>query len=88
MDYKCSICGENGKFSQSPYPVPFSDVYCDTCYELEEIAFNVWCDLFPETSLMNMPIPFTRTKQDLPPNYLEMTLEQVQEFYRRKLAAT
>ena len=81
---KCSACGEDGKFAQAPYPLPYSDCWCDTCCELEGIAYVVWRDMFPDEHKFNVPFPFLTSVEDIPPDCLTLNLEEVKTFYREK----
>lgn len=82
---KCHICGEEGKLSQAPYPIPISNCYCNICYELEGIAYDVWATLYPQESKYNAPVPIMKTIEDKPPDCLSLTLEEVKEFFVKKL---
>ena len=81
---KCRCCGGPGILAQGPWPVPFSECYCDICYELEAIAFQVWLELNPEPEQWP-PIPFMESKEDMP---LSKSLEEIKAFFRNKLGKT
>ena len=82
---KCVVCGDAGQLAQAPYPLPFSECYCDTCYELEWIAYCVWREMFPNEPKFKAPVPIIKSLDDIPPYCLWLKLEEVQEFYRNKL---
>ena len=85
MSNKCIVCGEPGELAQAPYPLPYSECYCNICYELESIAYSVWRNMYPEIHKFNAPVPIMESQEDIPPDCLSLTLEQVKDFFRSKL---
>jgi len=84
-DGPCACCGEPGKLTQGPWPLPKSECYCNDCFDLEGIAFNVWRELNPTIHKSAAPIPFLKSKADWPPNAYAMTGEEVKTWFKEKM---
>ena len=79
------ICGKPGEVTQCPYRVPYSDCYCNLCWDLESIASFVWHELNPDKMKYDMPFPFLKSKEEIPDGIKDWELEEVKNFFRDKL---
>ena len=78
----CRICGAPGILAQGPWPVPISDAFCDTCFELERIAWWVWRRLNPGKAKIEAPIPFMKSKDDYPPDVFNKSVLEIETYFR------
>ena len=81
----CRICGQPGILAQGPWPVPISDAFCLTCFELERIAWWVWRRLNPGKAKIEAPIPFMKSMDDYPPDVFNISIQEIEDHFRRML---
>ena len=81
---KCICCGKPGEVAQCPWRFAYSTCHCSLCWELESIAYGVFRDMFPSIMKQSCPLPFLKGVEDIPSEWEEMSLEDVQDFFKKK----
>jgi hypothetical protein len=80
----CEGCGEPGRNTQGPWPLPVSMTFCDLCYEMEGIAYNVWRELNPKIGKYAGSLPLLKIT-GIPDNPTSLSLDELKEFFRNGL---
>jgi hypothetical protein len=83
----CLVCGGVGRTAQGPWPLPFSMPFCDLCYELEGIAYDLWRSKNWQSAAakFSCPIPLLDNFGCWPEDIKSWSLDKVKEYLLEKV---